>query len=137
MLKRKNAKNNKIVFDEIEENEFNGKSHVLFKHSVLGKILDGVKVSYYPTLIKIENGDVVYFEGERNPHNLAKWVGHNMVGGNKMWPAKRGSSHSDSYYGGKKSMRKGTWKKKYGKTKCSKKHRRTCKKWTITMKENN
>ena len=130
-LKSSNKENGKIVFEEIEETEFNGKTHSLFKNESVGKLLEKVEVSYYPTLIKVENGKVEYFEGDRTKDNLAKWIGHGMVGGTKQQLG--GNKHMKNRRGTMKYGGGGKGKKtltKYTK-KCSKKHRVTCKKWSM------
>jgi len=80
-FKKLNENNEHVHFDEIEESEFNSKNHSLFKSPAIGKLLSTVVIPHYPTIIKITNGKIEHFNKDRTLANIAKWTGHQTIGG--------------------------------------------------------
>jgi len=64
---------NAVRFVSIEEKGLDNKlKHFYKKYHISDS--EKVKVNGYPTIFKIKNGTITYFEGERNVESLKKWI---------------------------------------------------------------
>lgn len=83
---KENATHNEIDLREIEDvvldSELSKLNRELFGGdgenggTKSGEKIDGGRG--FPTLVKVEGGKISYYEQERSPEMLAKWIGHNI-----------------------------------------------------------